>query len=93
MAINLANIKEQYPIFQLVKNQFNHTLVIPIRNSANMVIIASKSKNKELFMDKINETGVFKRLIWVDSWGYVGDYKQTIWQKLVTYFKKNIRLP
>lgn len=88
LAINLANVKEQYPIFQLVKNQFNHTLVIPVRNSANMIIFASKNKSKELFMNKIKETGAFKRIIWVDSWGYVGDYKQGIWQRLATYFRK-----
>ncbi|HHF7375058.1 spermidine synthase [Legionella bozemanae] len=89
LAINLANVKEQYPIFQLVKNQFNHTLVIPVRNSANMIVFASKNKSKELFMNKIKETGAFKRIIWVDSWGYVGDYKQGIWQRLATYFRKN----
>ncbi|CAM2837498.1 spermidine synthase [Legionella steigerwaltii] len=88
LAINLANIKEQYPIFQLVKNQFKHTLVIPIRKSANMVIFAAKNESKELFMNKIKETAAFKRIIWVDSWGYVGDYKQTNWKRLVTNFRK-----
>ncbi|KTD00381.1 hypothetical protein OQJ19_15900 [Fluoribacter gormanii] len=88
LAVNLANIKEQYPIFQLIKNQFSHTLVIPIRQSANMVILAAKNDSKELFIKKINETDAFKRIIWVDSWGYVGDYKKTIWQQLTTYFKR-----
>lgn len=87
LAVNLANIKEQRPIFQLIKNQFNHTLVIPIRKSANMVIVASKNESKELFINKIKETDAFKRIIWVDSWGYVGDYKQTRWQQLTTNFR------
>lgn len=90
LAINLANIKEQYSIFQLVKNHFKNTLVIPIRKSANMVIFAAKNDNKELFVNKIKQTAAFKRIIWVDSWGYVGDYKETSWQWLVTYFRKNI---
>lgn len=73
--INLANIKEQYPLFQLVKNQFNNTLVIPVKNSANMVIYASDMMNKELFIKKIEQTTAFKRIFWVNTWGYVGDYK------------------
>jgi spermidine synthase len=75
LAINLANIKEQWPVFQLVKMLFNHTLVIPIKKSANMVVIAAKGGSKELLMQKINATDELKRIIWVDSWGYVGDYK------------------
>jgi spermidine synthase len=74
LSINLANIKEQWPIFQLIKQHFNHTLVIPIKKSANMVIIAAQSTSKELFLNKINESGELKRILWVDSWGYVGDY-------------------
>lgn len=72
--INLANLKEQWTIFQLVKKYFSHTLVIPIRKSANMVIIASKCTSKELFFRKIKESGELKRIIWVDGWEYVGDY-------------------
>lgn len=74
-AINLANIREQYFLFQQVKKQFNNTLVIPIKNSANMVVYAAKTENKDLFINKMKETAAFKRIIWVDSWGYVGDYK------------------
>jgi hypothetical protein len=74
LAINLANIKEQWPVFQLVKMLFSHTIVIPIKKSANMIIIAAKNGTKELLMQKINETHEIKRIIWVDSWGYIGDY-------------------
>ena len=88
LAINLANIKEQHPIFQLVKNQFNNTLVVPIRNSANMVIFASQNESKELFMDQVKQTFAFKRIIWVESWGFVGDYKPTHWSQLMTFFRK-----
>lgn len=74
LAINLANLREQWPIFQLIKKQFKHTLVIPIKKSANMIIIAAKSESKESFINRIEQTGELKRIIWVDSWGYVGDY-------------------
>ena len=75
LAINLANINEQWTIFRFVKKHFSHTLVIPIKNSSNMIILASKSTNKELFLNKINETQAFRRIIWVENWGYVGEYK------------------
>ncbi|KTC79642.1 spermidine synthase [Legionella cherrii] len=87
LAINLANTKEQDPIFQLVRNQFKHTLVIPVRKSSNMVIFAA-DESKEWFMNKIKQTSAFKRIIWVESWGYVGDFIQTNWQRLAIYFRK-----
>ena len=33
LVINLANLKEQWPIFQLVKQHFKHTLVMPIKKA------------------------------------------------------------
>lgn len=74
LAINLANLKEQWPLFQLLKKSFKHTLVIPIKKSANMVIIASKCESKELFLRRIEESGELKRIMWVEQWGYVGNY-------------------
>lgn len=41
LTVNLANSQEQYLILQLIKKHFNHTLVIPIKKCANVVIIAS----------------------------------------------------
>lgn len=38
-------------------------------------------------MDKINQTSAFKRIIWVDAWGFVGDYKQAHWYQLAHYFR------
>ncbi|WP_058535082.1 spermidine synthase [Legionella saoudiensis] len=73
LALNLANIREQWPLFQLVKKYFKHTLVIPIKKSANMVIIASNDKNKEHFFQQVRMSGELKQIIWVESWDYVGD--------------------
>lgn len=73
--INLANHKEQWSIFQLVKQQFQHTLVIPIRKTANMVIIASNCQSKESFLNKIQRTKEIKRVVLVENWGYVGEFQ------------------
>ncbi|MFT4059124.1 MAG: hypothetical protein QM652_06205 [Legionella sp.] len=73
-AFNLANYKEQWAIYQLIKKYFKQTLVIPIKKTANMVIIAAQNQSKELFFNKIEHTGEIKRIVWVESWGHVGDY-------------------
>ncbi|MGL5741380.1 MAG: spermidine synthase [Legionella sp.] len=75
LALNLANINEQKTIFQLVKKHFKHSLVIPIRKSANMVILAANNENNEVFLNNMNKTNAFKRIMLVNDWGYVGDYK------------------
>lgn len=76
LAVNLANRKEQEIIFQFIKNQFPHTLVIPVKKSANLVILASKSDSKESFLNKINTTRELKKIMWVNYWGCVGEYKK-----------------
>lgn len=74
IAVNLANYKEQWPIFQLIKKQFKNTLVIPIKKSANMVIIASSNESNDMFINHIRTTGELKKISWMESWGYVGEY-------------------
>ncbi len=73
LAVNLANWQEQWPLFQLVKKYFKHTLVIPVQKSANMVIIASNESSKELFLQQIEKTGELKRILWTESWEFVGE--------------------
>lgn len=73
LAVNLANIREQWAIFQLIKKQFKSTVVLPIKKSANMVIIASKNEDKELFINQLRNSGEIKRILWVDDWGYVAE--------------------
>lgn len=69
LTINLANINEQVPIFNLIKKEFAQTLVLPIKKSANMVIIASNNSNRTNFLNQL----ALKRTLWVKSWGYVGE--------------------
>lgn len=69
LTINLANITEQAPIFKLIKKHFNQTMVLPIKKSANMVIIASNNSNKTNFLNQL----ALKRTLWVKSWDYVGE--------------------
>ena len=73
--MNLANYKEQWPIFEMIKKQFKNTLVIPVKKSANIIIIASAHGDKETFIKQIQSYPEIKRIIWMDSWSYVGKYK------------------
>jgi len=74
IAINLANLKEQWPIFQLIKKQFKHTIVIPIKKSANLVIIACNHENGEFFINRLKESGEIKKITWIIPWGYIGKH-------------------
>ncbi|CEG57129.1 spermidine synthase [Legionella fallonii] len=74
LAINLANYKEQWPIYQLIKKHFKNTIVIPVKKSANVVIIASTHGSHEFFMNEIKSCHRFKKIVWMDSWGFVGKY-------------------
>jgi spermidine synthase len=71
---NLANHKEQWQILQSIKKFFRQTLIIPVKKTANMVIIAAPFEDKEKFLNIIQSTGEIKRILWVQSWGNVADY-------------------
>lgn len=73
VAINIASLKQQWSLLQLVKNQFANTLVIPVKKSCNMIVIASKKEDKEWFLDKIRSAGEVKKISWVPKWGYVAE--------------------
>ncbi|PJD95227.1 MAG: hypothetical protein CK426_04895 [Legionella sp.] len=72
LAVNVANAGEQLFLLQLIQNYFNHTLVIPIKNCSNVVIIASKQPGKNLFLDNILLNKEIKKIQWVKDIGYVG---------------------
>lgn len=78
MAINLANIKEQYPIAQLLKRHFKNTLIIPIKKSANMVIIASNHDQTEQFINQIQRSKEIKKISLVSSWGLCGHHNYRV---------------
>lgn len=73
VAINLANRKEQWPIFQLIKKQFMNTLVIPVKKSSNIVVIASKQEQQESLIYNVEQSGVLKNIKWDQFWGYVSN--------------------
>lgn len=77
LTVNLANYKEQWTIVQTIKKQFKASIVIPIKQCANLVLIASKNPNKEWFIEQISATKEIKNLSWTKSWGTIGEHKFT----------------
>ncbi len=74
LAVNLANVKEQWAIVQTIKTQFKTTVVIPVQGCANLVLIASKNNNHELLIQQMKKTGEIKRIFWDKNWGSVAEY-------------------
>jgi spermidine synthase len=72
LSLNLANVKEQWSIFQLVKSHFTNTIVLPIKKCANIIIIASNEGSTNSFLQKLEESGEIQKFIWDPSWGYAG---------------------
>ena len=74
-SINLANIKEQWPIYQLIKRCFKNTLIIPIKKCSNMIIIASEHESRDLFIKQTQQNNEIKNIALVSSWGHVAEYR------------------
>ena len=72
LALNLANIHEQWPIFNHVRHHFPHcTVSIPVKNSANMIVLAYKGKSVNSLLDFLKRYHPLKQLTWDPKWGYV----------------------
>lgn len=76
LAVNLANIKEQWPIFELIRNNFSHcTLSVSVKKSANIVIFATKGKSIDHLVEMLKHHKKLKRLFWDTKWGNVAEVR------------------
>lgn len=72
LAVNLANIHEQKPIFDWIHQQFNGaTLTIPVKGCANMVIFAGSKQRIGDLIAKLTQSNQLSRLNWDSQWGKV----------------------
>lgn len=74
IAFNLANLSEQRVLFQLIQKQFKSTVVIPIKQCANVVIIATKNEDKGFLINRVELSLEIKKISWVSGWGFVAQY-------------------
>jgi spermidine synthase len=77
LAVNVANIHEYKPLFQLIQKQFSHsTLVISVPGSANLIIMAQNSPSINPLLERLRKNRRFKQLSWTENWGYVAKIKR-----------------
>jgi spermidine synthase len=73
LAVNLAHLKEQWNLSQLVKKHFANTLLVPVKGCANVILFATKSKDEKAFVALVQQAGQLKRVVWMPDWGKVGE--------------------
>ncbi|HBI22577.1 MAG TPA: hypothetical protein DDY37_08400 [Legionella sp.] len=72
LAVNLANVEEQWPIFNLIRVHFQHcTIVMPVKGTANMVVLAYKGSSINPILSVLRQSARLKHLIWDAHWGYL----------------------
>jgi spermidine synthase len=72
LSINIANGKQQWDVLMKLKPLFEQGLIsIPIDGSANIVMIASKTKTVEPLLDMIYATQTIQSQSWDPDWGYI----------------------
>ncbi|VEG90415.1 spermidine synthase [Legionella spiritensis] len=76
LAVNLANQQEHKPIFDFIRRIFpGNTVVLPIPESANMVILAQKNETANTLTDFLKSTSHLKHLAWDPRWGCMAAIK------------------
>ncbi|WP_347252045.1 hypothetical protein [Legionella sp.] len=76
LAVNLANRHEQWPIFKLIQEQFSYaTLVLPVLNSANMIVLAQNNDSIIPLLDLLKKNTRCKKIAWDSKWGCVARIK------------------
>lgn len=72
LAVNLANLKEQWPLFMLIRDQFQQsTICIPVKGTANVVVLAYKGTSIQPLLDLVEKHHDLKQLTWDSKWGCV----------------------
>lgn len=72
LAVNLASTKEQRSVLNNIRKYFSRGVVtLPIKGSANIVIIASKSKRLESLLNMLYQNFNIKMQHWDSDWGYI----------------------
>ena len=74
LAVNLANLNEQWEIFTHIRDVFpNCTVTLPINGFANMVILASKSNSITKLLKTLKDSKNLKKLVWDTKWGCIAN--------------------
>lgn len=70
LSVNITNCQEQRFILFWLRELFNNsTLVIPIKNCSNLVILAGEKKGMVALIEYLKNQKKIKRFIWDSLWG------------------------
>lgn len=71
VAINLANLHEQWRVFMHIRAHFDQSTVsIPVKGTQNMIVLAYKGVSVKPLLSMLEKQGL-KQLTWEPKWGYV----------------------
>lgn len=74
LAVNLANLYEQWPVFMHIREHFPQcTVSIPVKGTANMIVLAYKGESIKPLLNLIEGESGLKRLNWDAHWGCVAE--------------------
>ena len=74
LAVNLANISEQWPLFFHIRELFFQcTVSIPVKGTANMIVLAYKGDSIKPLLDILENKPYSKRIVWDAKWGCVAE--------------------
>lgn len=74
LEINLANPEEREDIFNKIQKQFKHsTLLIPVKGSANTIILACKTNSFSYLIEQLQQNVKIKHLFWDPIWGSIAE--------------------
>ena len=74
LAVNLANISEQWPLFCHIRELFFQcTVSIPVKGTANMIVLAYKGGSIKPLLNILEGQPYSKRIVWDARWGCVAE--------------------
>lgn len=72
LALNIANLHEQWHVFQHIRENFQQrTISLPVKGSANMVVLACNSTSLAPLLDLLKSSQCIKKLSWEARWGCI----------------------
>lgn len=73
ISMNFAYIEDAWRVLKQLKRQLGqNTLCIPVKGTANMVIVSSQMLLSDNWFEQWLQSGELKRIIWDSQWGYLG---------------------
>ena len=74
LALNIANLDEQWPVFQRINSHFHQrTVSLPVKGLSNMIVLACNSSSINPLLDLLKTNSCLKKLSWDPRWGCIAD--------------------